>query len=149
MDFRNLITALAIGLAGCAALNDTVAGDPWLAYPGPAQPRDQVAVVKANLMNSLFSEAYVTEVDDRVVDRVGAHIEVLPGQHRLKVFVKRGAGVPGSLLWAATEKSGRESLLLDAEAGHTYLVGGKVVEGKTVSWIEDEKSQQVVAGTRP
>jgi hypothetical protein len=49
----------------------------------------------------------------------------------------------------ATEKRARGTLTLEAEAGHIYVVDGRVVDDQAVLWIEDEKTTQIVAGRKP
>ena len=143
------VALIELGMSGCASLNDTLAGDPWRAYAGSSLPREQVAVVKASLMRNFFSEAYVLQVNDKPVDRLGAPVEMLPGKHILKVGVSQRIGGPGSLLGAATQKNAQGNIEVDAQAGHIYVVDGTIVDGKAVLWVEDEQLQQVVAGNKP
>ena len=144
-----LLLSLVSLLAGCAALNDTIAGDPWLAYPGPSLPREQVALIKTSGIRDYFSEAYIFRINDIAVEKIGGNIEALPGTHTLEVSVTQRLGGPASLLGTLSEKRARGNITLDAEAGHVYIVDGRVVDGQAALWIEDENTRQVVAGRKP
>jgi len=153
MNVRLAVSCLAMGtilmLSGCASMNDMIAGDPWQAYEGPAQPRNNVAIIKTSGMRDYFSEAYIFRINDRAVEKIGGYIDTLPGHYTLEVSVTQRLGGPGSLLGTLSEKRARGTIDLDAEPGRTYIVDGRVADGKALLWIEDEKTQQVVAGTRP
>ena len=153
MNVRLMVSCLIMGaallLSGCASMNDMVAGDPWQTYEGPAQPRDKVAIIKTSGMRNYFSEAYIFRINDKAVEKIGGYIDTLPGHYTLEVNVTQRLGGPGSLLGALSEKHARGTSDLDTEAGRTYVVDGRVVDGVAVLWIEDEKTRLVVAGNRP
>jgi len=136
-------------LAGCAALDDAVSGTPWRAYAGPSLASDRVALIKSSGLRNYSSEAYVIRMDQELVGKIGGIIEALPGRHTLDVGVAQRLGGPGSLLGMATEKRAQGVLTLEAEAGHVYVVDGRVVDDQAVLWIEDEKTTQIVAGRKP
>lgn len=140
---------MSLLLAGCAALDDAVSGAPWRAYAGPPLASDRVVLIKSSGLRDYFSEAYVIRMDQEPVGNIGGIIEALPGRHTLDVGVAQRLGGPGSLLGMATEKRARGTLMLEAEAGHAYIVDGRVVDDQAVLWIEDEKTTQVVAGRKP
>ena len=140
---------IAISLTGCAALNDTIAGDPWRAYAGVRLSGDKVALIKTSGMRSYTSETYIFLINDITVEKIGGYIEVLPGHYVLEAHVAQRLGGPGSLLGALSEKRAQGSIVLEAEAGRIYVVDGRVVDGQAILWIEDEKTEQVVAGNKP
>ena len=145
-----LLLSIAILLVGCAALNDTVSGNPWRTYPGSPLPPDQVALIKTSGLRNFSGEAYITRINDRVVEKFGGYVESLPGSYVLAVRVTHRIGGPGSLLSALTEKQGRGIITLEAEAGHVYIVDGEVADGQAaILWIEDERTHEVVAGKKP
>jgi hypothetical protein len=154
MIAKLLQLSVVILLSACAALDDTISGDPWLAYSGPPLSPDKVALIKTsglrNFSGVASGEAYITRINDRAVEKFGGNIEALPGSYVLVVRVTNRLGGPGSLSSALTEKQGRGSITLEAEAGHVYIVNGKVSDGQAaILWIEDERTHEVVAGKKP
>ena len=107
MNVRLMVSCLVMGAAlicsGCASMNDMIAGDPWQAYEGPAQPRDKVAIIKTSGMRNYFSEAYIFRINDKAVEKIGGYIDVLPGHYTLEVSVTQRLDGPGSLLGALSE----------------------------------------------
>jgi hypothetical protein len=146
-----LFAVLSLAMAGCAAMDDVISGEPWQAYAGAARPREQIVLIKTSGMRDFFSEAYIVRIDEDPVPlkKIGGYIDALPGNHRLLVAVSHRVGGPGSLMGNLTEKRDRTEIAFDAEAGRVYVVGGTIVNDKAVVWVEDEQSGKVVAGRRP
>lgn len=119
-------------LASCATMQ---------AYEGPELSTDQVAIIRSDYSN-IFNMAYPRIIDGVRLEAHHDRITVLPGEHQIVLFILSERGY-------ATYRS-KSVLLLKAEAGHTYLVGGKIVGGyDTWAWIVDKESGLVVAGEKP
>jgi hypothetical protein len=111
------------------------------AYEGTELPTDQIAIIKSDYSN-IFNMAYPRSIDGIELEAHQDRISVLPGEHRLVIFVISERGL--------VTYSSKSALLLNAKAGHTYLVGGKIVSGEeTWAWIVDKESGLVVAGEKP
>ncbi len=105
---RRALPRLALGavlaaLAGCATER---------AYPGPAQPKDEVATIVGTpaLNAGLPIEAVIRKVDATVVGVVYSHVQVLPGHHTILV----------DCLMPAEHTTVRFALEVDAGAGERY-----------------------------
>jgi hypothetical protein len=114
---------------------------PSVMYPGPRRSAPEVAVLE----NAETSLDLLDGVElHHVRSQDGARYEVLPGRHALGVslfIVTVDPGGPG-----AVERSANVALLcLDAQAGHTYVIGH---EGRrAAAWrplITDRDSRAVV-----
>jgi hypothetical protein len=121
-------------LASCASVQT---------YEGEALPREQVAVIKSTHWGNLVVTAVVREVDGKDMGVSPGNITVLPGEHVVKIRVSHSMGYLGTI-------SAHGTVLLNAEAGHTYRVYGEIYgfgDGLWV-WIEDEESDQIVASRK-
>jgi len=104
------------------------------AYEGSKLPRESVAVIKDSF--GVIDGAGILQVDGKKRGFFDKIVEVLPGEHTLVVQV-HSAGVARN-----------KALTFNARAGHVYRVDGKVSRGNAIAWIEDETTNEVVAGER-
>jgi len=116
--------------AGCATKQ---------AYEGSPLPRESVAVIKPSTPG-LVNLAVILQVDGIKRGFFEEIAEVLPGDHTVLVQVSTGF-FPVTIHRTKT-------LSFNARAGHVYRVEGKVSGGKAIAWIEDETTNEVVAGER-
>lgn len=123
-------------------------------------PAHAVAVVVCP--GSLLEYVLIERVDGAPVDRrtLGTtEVEVLPGRHTFEVGWVRGSFVRGTF-----QSTTNATLVLDAEAGHRYVVKAaevpedfwaeveKVTLGGIApwtAWIEDATTKAVVSGRPP
>lgn len=116
--------------AGCATKQ---------AYEGSKLPRESVAIIKPSTPG-LIDLAGILQVDGTKRGFFEEIAEVLPGEHTVLVQVSSGF-FPVTFYRTKT-------LSFNARAGHVYRVEGKVRGGKAIAWIEDETTNEVVAGER-
>ena len=129
-----LIPFIALLIASCASVQT---------YEGDALPKDQVAVIKSTHWGNLVVTAVVREVDGKDMGFSPGDIMVLPGEHVIKIRVTHSMGYLGTI-------SAHGTVILHAEAGHTYKVYGEIYgfgEGLSV-WIKDEQNDQIVASRK-
>ncbi|MEE8303541.1 MAG: hypothetical protein V3S24_14030 [Candidatus Tectomicrobia bacterium] len=129
----------------------------YKAYPGPELPEDQVAIIKAKMpimkdrMKGDAPLVVITVVDGQKLPKRfdSGKIAIKPGTHTVAVVlaVPRGGGF--ALYTTYIRIPAFKPISFEAEAGHTYLVGGKLRSSGPVIWIEDKKTKQVIAGTKP
>lgn len=112
------------------------------AYDGPAQGRDQVAVIRpAPLLNGRRAE--IARVDDVAIEPLTSDVEVLPGRHILTLWFQVGS--------TASERA-QGDVEFDAKAGHTYEAHSAVSGFLSVEhwfWIADAGDEMVVGGRPP
>jgi hypothetical protein len=98
----------------------------------------------------LFSDTIgITKVDGKKLGKLrgGPTIEVLPGEHTLEVNLTPETFLPLGIL---ASKMYRKTISFMAEAGHVYIVRGKVeARGARWIWIEDKETNEVVGGEKP
>jgi hypothetical protein len=166
--WRGLCVAFALAIAGCAT------APPRQMYSGAALPADQIAVIAIPRpeIPGLFSTMPMGWIEVRAVDGQPVpmneghppEIHLLPGQRRLTLrylYSAGGGGLLGALVETAMveglTKRFERDLLLDAQAGHNYVIRFEVrrpgmfapVTQWTVDyWIEDLATGAVVAGAR-
>ena len=110
-------------------------------YEGPKLPPEKVAVIKSG-SSDLFNSATVHAVDGVESGFNMVNAVVLPGEHRIKIRPYKTAGIAS--YWAY------RTVVLNAEAGHTYKVAGKIIDEDSIwVWIEDKDTGQIVAGSKP
>ena len=110
-------------------------------YEGPKLPPEKVAVIKSG-SSDLFNSATVHAVDGVESGFNMVNAVILPGEHRIKIRPYKTTGIAS--YWAY------RTVLLNAEAGHTYIALGKIIDEETIfAWIEDAETGLVVAGTKP
>jgi hypothetical protein len=96
-------------------------------YPGPRRPAQEVAVLTNDdtAIDVLDGQEFM-----HLHSQNNARYEVLPGRHRLGVSVFAVSANPGG--YGDIERSPTTIFVcLDAEAGHTYVVG---YEGRGAGW---------------
>ena len=138
------LIGLFIFLSGCA-------GSAYHHYSGNHLPETELAAIKPWHDFSDSLTVFPTAIDGKVTEEFRAiamptHY-VLPGKHEIKI--------------ALTTLEGRiddpDPMSFEAKANHTYITRAFIVKLKQTSdemelkisfWIEDEKTQEVVAGTR-
>ena len=111
------------------------------AYEGSKLPRESVAVIKPT--TGAIDQTIIVQVDGVAgKTRVIAEeiFEVLPGDHTVVIRAISG--------WFPVYSTRERTLSFNARAGHVYRVEGKVRDGKAIVWIEDETTNEVVAGER-
>jgi hypothetical protein len=136
--------------AGCAIPPKSVR-----AYEGAEHLDSELAIVRAHYDDSMYGKhVTIHRVDGKSAGWFVSEVRLLPGPHVLDIgFSETDFG--GSR--ASTDPL---SVTLTAESGHVYLVDvGYVREGglgekvfgpsKWTTWIRDESTQQIVAGTPP
>src|ERR1044072_2185612 len=134
---RVCILMLVIVAQGCASH--------FVAYTGPKRPRSQVAVVRIDPQSERLKFGFV----DGVSLRKSVHeVHVLPGHHSIGVrgFSEQGAPLGLTLIPAQVE-----SLSVDAEAGHFYVVkatGTNFGQRRLTPRGEDKATGRVVAGKK-
>jgi hypothetical protein len=111
-------------------------------YEGEELPQEKVAVIKSDYWGNLVSTAVVRKVDGRSMGLDPGDIMVLPGKHVVKIRVAHSFGSLGAHIQHGT-------VVLHAEAGHTYKAGGAITSQDPWVWIVDEGTNTVVAGRRP
>ncbi len=140
---RYFLLVLALTIPGCTTTPTIIK-----AHSGPVLPPDQVAIIKPIHLpfwrGNLYPEVspHVWIVDGKRMDvRPPSMIAVKPGEHVLSV----------RLVFTISSDRGTslQYLSFEAEAGHTYLLTGKYDDGNPLIWMEDTKSQHVVAGRKP
>ena len=122
-------------LASCATVQT---------YEGDALPPEEIAVIKSSYWGDLVVTAVVREVDGKKMGLNPGNVMVLPGKHVVKIRVSHSMGYLGTL-------SAYGTVILNAEAGHTYKVEGRIYgHGEELwVWIIDEENNQIVAGRKP
>jgi len=112
------------------------------AYEGKRLTTEEVATIKPNY-GSVLDIAYVDEIDGEKIGtfQVYNDVEILPGEHLVKVSVQTGLGM--------SQYRGSKTVILYAEAGHTYKLHGQIRKGEPSAWIVDEVSNAIVAGEKP
>jgi len=116
-------------------------------YEGPELPPEKVALVQVTpnphvryLMN--LTIARIVAVDDARDDLTLKNVAVLPGEHAIMIRLERC-----NPLWCTYK---RKSVTLDAEAGHIYIVNGKIIDyDNYFAWIVDKETGLIVAGAKP
>lgn len=113
-------------------------------YEGDPLPREEVAIIKSNYWGHLTGGIIVREIDGKDVGFNPGDVHVLPGMHTVKIRVTHSYGYLGTIMAGGTVN-------LSAEAGHTYMVDGRIHRfGEYVwIWIVDEETGEVVAGMKP
>ena len=129
VTFLALLLLAILLSAGCAMK--------WKAYAGPELLKDKIAIIEKGRVG-------ITKVDGKGPGkaRVSSVIEVLPGEHTLEVNVigpHRGIFSPIY----------KRNITFMAEAGHVYIVYGKLDGENRWIWIEDKENNEVVAGEKP
>jgi len=112
-------------------------------YEGEALPPEEIAVIKSTHWGNFVVTAVVSEVDGKDMGFSPGNIMVLPGEHVIKIRVSHSMGYLGTI-------SAHGTVILHAEAGHTYKVDGEIYgfgEGLWV-WIKDEETGQTVASRK-
>lgn len=120
-----LLTTGAWLLAGCTTMQ---------AYEGPKKASHETAVIKSN---PLRDGAFVQQINGKNLGFIDGSVEVLPGLHSLTIRVLIGFG------------GGSKTISLEAKAGGTYRVNGKITKGEVYAWVEDEADGEIVAGKKP
>jgi len=113
-------------------------------YEGDPLSPEGIAVIKSNYWGHLTGGIIVREIDGKDVGINPGDVHVLPGMHTVKIRVTHSLGYLGTIMASGTVN-------LSAEAGHTYMVDGRIHGfGEHVwIWIVDEETGQVVAGMKP
>ena len=119
--------------AGCATKQ---------AYEGSKLPRESVATIKPTA--GIIDAAWILQVDGKERGFFEEIVEVLPGEHTIKIQVTSGFGGIFSPQFV-----GNKTLSFRASAGHTYKADGTIKKGDTFAWIVDDTTNEVVAGERP
>ena len=110
-------------------------------YEGPELPSEEVAILKADMSN-IFHTAIVYAVDGIESGFNQANAVVLPGEHIITIRIDKILGIVS--YWAYRK------VALNAEAGHTYIVSGKIIEEDSIfAWIEEKETGLIVAGKKP
>jgi hypothetical protein len=123
--------AAVVLVTGCATMQ---------AYEGPKLRPDQVALIKSETLGTIMGAASVGEIDGKDVGSMQNKVEVLPGNHTVKVMVMETLPSPRYF--------GNVTLDFNAKAGHIYKVHGRIKNG-VWAWITDEKTKEIVAGAKP
>jgi hypothetical protein len=110
-------------------------------YEGAKELPANIAVIKSSLLDHFFDTAMIIEIDGTEVGGFQDKVEVLPGEHTVKIHVSSGVGY--------TQFVGNKTVVLRAVAGRTYKVDGKIRKGEPWAWIVDEATGQLVAGEKP
>ena len=118
-------------LSGCGTMQ---------AYSGPQLPKEQVAVVKSNILKHPFTTIVIAAVDGKSRSGARTNVEVLPGRHTLDLLVN-------VTVWYVTVNY-PASISFEAEAGKVYFVDAKIVNGQPLVWVVDEQTNEVVAGEK-
>ena len=130
---------------------------PVKSYPGPDLPREQVATIRSgiNFYGLSWVIAAIDAVDGektlRRADEVNwGKIEILPGEHEVSASLWIAVLTPVTLVNRGSTPEFRR-LTFVAEAGESYLVDGSWGGGpeKNAVWIVNERTKEVVAGTKP
>jgi len=137
-----LIVALTV--LGCGTMKT---------YSGPELPRDKIAVVKedSDFLKGLVSyvtRAYpdIQKVDGMKRGHFDGYFAVKPGEHTLAVIPIKEVTMG---YFVRRTSYPLKVLSFEAEAGHTYVVHVRMRDGRPMMWIDDEKTQEVVAGQKP
>jgi len=137
--------ALAIfAVAGCGTMQ---------AYPGVRLPREQVAVIdrQTHALRLYYGlTIMIVEIDGLNPKGYEPDIEVLPGEHQLKLLGETRFPLWATPLVLATKPTiGPSTLSFRAEAGRRYKLATEEVEtGTFVVWVEDEKGS-FAGGLKP
>lgn len=118
-------------------------------YKNPPEDPSRYGLIKNSFDTSganIFKYEYymVEQVDGLPVDYnwIGpakARIRVTPGSHRLLIKAAQSGGFQ-SVPYRVTKE-----LTISAQAGKTYVPGGKVEGASVQVWVEDESSGKVVS----
>lgn len=130
MRFERSVTFLFITIVlpiGCATT---------LPYAAPQLPRDQVALIKSSYVRHNNDTVSISAIDGKGLADSGGNVVILPGRHRLKLFVTTVSTMPVIF--------GDIFVDFEAEAGRTYALGGEIRHGTAAAWIVDEKTKEVV-----
>ncbi len=129
--------------SGCATMK---------AYEGPELPPDEVAIIRYQYF--WRSLVRIEVVDGKMAGYWDYYFAVKPGEHTLGMIVRKcyTSYDPTSFTLSSTFCSyfGGANVVLrfKADAGHTYVVRS-FWSKNTQYWVEDEDSEQVVAGRKP
>ena len=117
-------------------------------YEGPEQPPEKVAIIQANPRSVLeqvvgiYDQATIYAVDGVKSGISEINAEVLPGEHTIAIRLDKVRSP--MFYWT------HRTLMLNAEAGHIYIVHGKVIDEETAyAWIVDKETGLIVAGSKP
>ncbi len=135
---------LFIFLSGCA-------GSAYHHYSGNHLPETELAAIKPSYSLAGFLTVFPVFIDGKATDKfrpiaLPTHY-VLPGKHEIKI----------ALTTPEFRFADPETMSFEAKANHTYITRafvGKLkqtsdeMKVKTSFWIEDEKTKEVVVGTR-
>ena len=112
-------------------------------YEGPELPPEKVALVQESFLPfDLVTNASVRAVDDVWHDYTQKNAVVLPGEHAITIRLERC-----NPLWCT---HAYKSVTLNAEAGHIYIVNGKIIAyDNYFAWIVDKETGLIVAGAKP
>ncbi len=133
--------AAAVALAGC---------EPFRAYPGPARPAEEVAVLTRAYarIESFWTfgcfQVHVRDVDGRGAPLWNLPIEMLPGRHQIIFHYGYNAMAvfcPRENRWG--------SVTFSAEPGHRYELVATVRDRQLYAWVIDTAMDIVVAGQQP
>ena len=128
--FILLLSGTMFLFAGCATKQ---------AYEGPKLPPESVAIIKPS-NPGVIDLAVILQVDGKKRGFFEEIAEVLPGEHT--VLIQVSSGFPPVTIYRT------KALPFNAKAGHVYRVEGKVRGGRAIAWIEDETTNEVVAGEK-
>lgn len=115
------------------------------AYEGEVETSKQIAVINDSYTGSMrWNRASIAAVDDKVLEWSGwsnpEQVEVLPGEHRVRIHCWHGFNQHTGLL-------GRTgSVDFVAEAGHEYQIFCDVEKGRFKRWIKDLNTDEIVGG---
>ena len=116
------------------------------AYEGPELPGEETALIRSSHINP-FNYAVIKEVDRKELPANKVNVIVIPGLHSLRVDVStfvEFVPVTGYTRYSM----GSRIIVINAQAGHVYLVHGIVKGGIAFAWITDKETGQVVAGRK-
>ena len=136
-----LLPVIAFTVFGCGTL------EPHKAYSGPELSLDEIAIIKPKQPSLLARALHPTNVQIGAIDgeeiKYGffesGNLEVKPGKHSIAVRLTQSGG-----LYAPANVTPFVVLSFEAEAGHTYVVYGKMPGS---IWIEDAETHEIVGGT--
>jgi hypothetical protein len=134
---RLVVLVLAIVAQGCASH--------YVAYEGAARPRSQISIVRLDPNSERLKFGFVDGVS---LIKAVHEVRVLPGSHWIGL---RGFGEQGAPLGLTLIPPQVESLSVDLQAGHFYIVkatGTNFGQARFTPWIEDKATRQVVAGKK-
>jgi hypothetical protein len=131
---------VALKIFSLAALVSAIGCMTTVMYPGPRRSADEVAVLTNDdtAIDVLDGQAF-----RHVHSQNAARYEVLPGRHVLGISIFAVTVNPGG--YGDIERSPNTIFVcLDAQAGHTYVIG---YEGREAHWrpvVTDEKTRATV-----